>query len=166
MFSFPAWRMSITCLVQELAGLWANSMHKKWIKTKRSHWVTLRNEILLLSLGQVTILAAVTCFKFCLLMPTIPTQNHKRESEVIYTAELQTQGTQGRTSNVALQFPAAWSPSALCFGLCIIPLCQHKHLYSCTENWIQEFIHVKTISFFFFQKTPFFFILFFWGFFC
>lgn len=142
--------MSISSLAQELAGSWANSMHKKWIKTKCSHWVTLRKEILLLSMGQTPILATVTCFKFCLLMPTILTQNHKRESEVIYTAELQTQGTQGRPSNVALQLPAAWSPSALCFGLCIIPLCQHKHLYSCTENWVQEFIHVKTIFFFFF----------------
>lgn len=150
MFPFPAQTTSITSLVQELAGLWANSMHKKWIKTQCSHWVTLRKEIFLLSMGQVSILATMTCFKFCLLMPTIPTQNHKRESEVIYTAELQTQGTQGRSSNVALQLPAACSLSALCFGLCIIPLCQHKHLCSCTENWIHEFIHVKAIFFFFF----------------
>lgn len=113
--------------------------------------------------GAGNYLGTVTCLKFCLLMPSIPTQNHKRESEVIYTAELQTQGTRGRSSNVALQLPAAWSPSALCFGFCIIPLCQHKHLCSCTENWIQEFIHVKTIFFFF--SFGVFWVLFLWFFF-
>lgn len=82
-------------------------------------------------------------------MPTIPAQNHKGEPEVIYTAKMQTQRTQGRSSNAVLQFPAAWSPSALCFGLCIIPLCQHKHLCSCIGNWIQELIHVRTIFLFF-----------------
>lgn len=46
--------------------------------------------LLLLSMGQVTVSATVSCFKFCLLMPTIPTQNRKGESGVIYTAKLQT----------------------------------------------------------------------------
>lgn len=46
--------------------------------------------LLLLSMGQVTVSATVSCFKFCLVMPTIPTQNRKGESGVIYTAKLQT----------------------------------------------------------------------------
>lgn len=71
-------------------------------------------------------------FKFCLLIPKIPTQNHKGESKVIYTAKVQTQRTQRGSPNVALQFPAAWSLSAPRLGLCTIPLRQHKHL--CIEN--------------------------------